>query len=59
MKDLKGLKLNLICSERVSDQEEIMRTGQKLKDEIIANLIEELNNVDEDPLTPDQLKKLL
>ena len=45
--------------ERESDQEEILRAGQKLKDEIIEKLVEDLNNVDEDPLTSESLEKLL
>lgn len=39
-------------SERQSDQEEILRAGQKVKDELLQRLIEDLDGVEEDPLTP-------
>lgn len=38
------------------DQEEIVRACQSLKDEGLTSLINDLNNVDEDPLNSDELK---
>jgi hypothetical protein len=33
-------------ADKISEQEEILRASQKLKDENLSKLIEELNNVD-------------
>lgn len=49
----------LLFSEKISDQEEILRAAQKLKDEVIGKLVEELNNVEQDPLSGDQLETLM
>mmetsp|Transcript_10433 Transcript_10433/g.10476 ORF Transcript_10433/g.10476 Transcript_10433/m.10476 type:complete len:190 (-) Transcript_10433:1090-1659(-) len=44
--------------QRVHDQDENVRAGQKVKDEIVERMLEDLNNVEEDPLTSDQLEVL-
>jgi len=41
------------------DQEEIVRASQALKDEGLSGLINDLNNVDEDPLNSDELKQVM
>ncbi len=38
-------------AEKISEQEEILRAAQKLKDEVITKMIEEFNNVEVDPLS--------
>ena len=42
-------------SDKISEQEEILRAAQKLKDEVLRKLLEDFNNVEEDPLSGDQL----
>ena len=42
-----------------SDQEEIIRANQRMKDENIKNLIRDLNEIEEDPLNPTELKNLM
>jgi len=37
----------------------VIRAGQKVRDEQIDQLVEDLNSVDVDPLTPQQLKQVL
>jgi len=41
------------------DQEEIVRAYQSMKDEGLSSLINDLNNVDEDPLNPVELKQMM
>lgn len=47
------------CREKLSDQEETLRAAQKLKDEVVSKLIEELNALEEDPKSGEHLEALL
>ena len=42
-----------------SDQEEIIRSVQRMKDENIKNLIRDLNDIEEDPLNPTEIKEMM
>ncbi len=49
----KYLPLFNYYSDKISEQEEILRAAQKLKDEVLRKLLEDFNNVEEDPLSGD------
>jgi hypothetical protein len=42
--------IKFVFSDKISEQEEILRAAQKLKDEVLRKLLEDFNNVEEDPL---------
>ena len=46
-------------ADKISEQEEILRAAQKLKDEVIGKLIDDFNNLDADPLNGEQLTRVL
>lgn len=41
------------------DKEEVIRACLKMKDELLTDLIHDLNNIDEDPLSSEELKKVM
>jgi hypothetical protein len=46
-------------ADKISEQEEILRAAQKLKDEVIGRLINEFNSVEVDPLNGEQLTRIM
>ena len=46
-------------NERTEDQEEVLRAGQSSIENLMANLIRDLNKVDEEPLSSQQFQDLL
>ena len=46
-------------ADKISEQEEILRAAQKLKDEVIGKLLDDFNNVEVDPLNGEQLKRVM
>ncbi len=51
--------ITLAYSDKISEQEEILRAAQKLKDEVLRKLLEDFNSVDEDPMNGEQLAMCL
>ena len=46
-------------ADKISEQEEILRGAQKLKDEVIGKLVDEFNSVEVDPLNGEQLTRIM
>jgi hypothetical protein len=45
--------------EYQKDKDEVIRACLRMKDEALSELIHDLNNIDEDPLSSDELKKVM
>jgi protein TIF31 len=46
-------------ADKISEQEEILRAAQKLKDEVIGKLIDDFNSVEVDPLNGEQMSRIM